>query len=764
MSAGPDPGRSATIDVVIPVYNAAADVARCVDSVLRHSDRPYRLVLIDDASPDPSIAAYFAELERRQLPNVLLLSNATNEGFPFTANRGMRLSRADVVLLNSDTLVTKGWLAALARCVASDPRIGTATPFSNNAEICSFPRFCENNFPREGDDPERIREALERAAVPTYPCLPTGVGFCFYIRRELIDAVGVFDEAFGRGYGEENDFCMRALDAGYRSVLCDDAYVLHLGGRSFEGQKVDLGVRNTALLLARHPHYLELVREYIARDPLRPLRNAAQTQHRILTGPTRGVLHVLQTDVGGTERQVRALVRASRSRYRHYLAIATGDAWKIEEPDDDEDGRTYEFERTEDDSWPAFVGGIAATFGIDLVHLHNISQCREGVIAALEVLDLPFGYTVHDLDFACPTITFLAADGMYCGGVTDAQACARCLAAQPKFREVDIGAWRARHRDLLGRSAFVIAPSRWAASMLARYFPDRAAEVIPHGAPSSGDANASAAARAPFDVRDDDAPTVAVLGAIGPDKGARRLERLVDIVRRRGLRLRFVLIGYMDVKHGPWRSDDEVLTIHGRYDPADLPGLLRHYRAKLVAFPSAGPESFSFTLSEAWAAGLPVIVPPFGALAERVLATDAGWLWTDAEWRSEEAMLERIGGIVAAGNGALLTAAAGRARAIPPQTNEGMVERTLARYDAICETVSGSRSTPLPAARVRDALGYVPWTPRPPTRLPASAEPTADDAGPLQRAVLGFRRSVVGRALSRMAPAMVRDAVKRRLS
>ena len=134
---------------------------------------------------------------------------------------------------------------------------------------------------------------------------------------------------------------------------------------------------------------------------------------------------------------------------------------------------------------------------------------------------------------------------------------------------------------------------------------------------------------------DDGVTTIAVLGAVGPDKGARRLERLVALVRSARLPVRFVLIGYMDVEKGPWQSDDAVLTVHGRYEPRDLPDLLAQYRVRLVAFPSAGPETFSFTLSEAWAAGLPVIVPPFGALAERVADTDAGWLWTDAEWRDE---------------------------------------------------------------------------------------------------------------------------------
>ena len=170
----------------------------------------------------------------------------------------MTRSRADVVLLNSDTIVTAGWLDALRRCADADPRIGTITPFSNNAEICSFPRFCEDNPWPLGDDPEPRRAPRSpRAAVPTYPDLPTGVGFCMYVRRALLDAIGAFDMAFGAGYGEENDFCLRAARAGWRNVLADDAFVVHTGGRSFAGQKdAARRRRNMALLLERHPHYL----------------------------------------------------------------------------------------------------------------------------------------------------------------------------------------------------------------------------------------------------------------------------------------------------------------------------------------------------------------------------------------------------------------------------------------------------------------------------------------------------------------------------
>ncbi len=726
-------GIKPAVDVIVPVYNAADDLARCVESLLAHTPTTCRIVLIDDASPDPKIAALFADLGERALPQVRLLRNEANLGFTLTANRGMDLSRADVVLLNSDTVVTAGWLDALIRCATSDAAIGTVTPFSNNAEICSYPRFCEVNPWYGHEHMEEERAALAGAAVPSYPDIPTGVGFCLYIRRALIDAIGTFDPVFGLGYGEENDFCMRAVAAGYRNVLCDDTYVAHIGARSFEGRKEALGARNMMLLLERHPTYLDIVRAYIAADPVRAIRGAAMARQRVETGPERGVLHVIHGHGGGTEHHVRALIESSRGGYRHYLATAIGDAWQIEEHQDDGGVRAFDFRRQTEESWHDFIGGICAAFRIGLLHLHNISGCREGLLASVATLGVPYGYTVHDINFACPTITFLGVDGLYCGAQTDAAVCGQCMASQPDFAHVDIVAWRANHQAMLANAAFLIAPSHWAAATFMRYFPGRAIEVIPHGAPgvwaaqeSPGEARDRRPTRLAVVLPDDNVPTVAVMGAIGPDKGARRIERMVELVRSRGVRVRFVLIGYLDVQHTPWQSDDAVFTVHGRYAPRDLPDLLAHYRVRLVAYPSAGPETFSFTLSEAWAAGRPVIVPPFGALVERISGTGAGWAWSEEEWRDEGRMLERIAQLVAPEFAPELSLAAQCARACPQPTLVAMAQRTLRLYDnvmsaaAAAPVVSGFSAPPLSAARIRDALGYAPWTP---PSAPAKADP-----------------------------------------
>ena len=407
--------------------------------------RPFTLVLIDDASPDPRIGTLFEELARRGDRRIVLLRNDVNRGFTATANRGMTRSRADVVLLNSDTIVTKGWLDALLRCAASDARIATVTPFSNNAEICSFPRFCENNRLDTDSDPERIRDALERAAVPTYPDLPTGVGFCMFVRRAALDDIGDFDLAFGAGYGEENDFCLRAARAGWRNVLADDAFVVHAGERSFAGRKGDLGARNMDLLVRRHPHY--------PRDGarLRRRRSAAPAARgrAVARWPaTRcaSVLHVIHDHGGGTETHVRTLIDASRDRWRHYLAVAVGDSLA---------GRRARRRRAHAIIHVRSRGGrIVARLRRRNLSPRSASRsctcttCRDRGRACWRRCRRSACRTATrftTFDFACPTITLTPADERFCGG-------SHRRRAMPPMPRRAAGIRGHRHRALAARA------------------------------------------------------------------------------------------------------------------------------------------------------------------------------------------------------------------------------------------------------------------------------------------------------------------------
>lgn len=258
--------------VVIPVHNALDCLATCFESVRRHSPAATRVLVVDDASTDPGVATMLDQWSAQAPAAWTFQRQDRNLGFVETVNRAIVALDGDVVVLNSDTRVTPGWLERLARCLASDHRIATATPWTNNGEIASIPEFCtQNPVP---PDPDAVARVLAESGPPGYPELPTAVGFCMALSRRALDALGLFDTArFGLGYGEENDFSRRAAEAGWRNVLCDDAYVVHVGNRSFGPR--GLKPNNDAMrrLLERHPDYLERVQAYIAEDPLAPRRS-----------------------------------------------------------------------------------------------------------------------------------------------------------------------------------------------------------------------------------------------------------------------------------------------------------------------------------------------------------------------------------------------------------------------------------------------------------------------------------------------------------
>ena len=253
--------------VIVPVFNAYEHLVVCLESLARNLPSNAQVLLIDDASTDARVYPFLQSWVDEETSCRRLVRHEQNRGFVATANHGMRLAGTDVVLLNSDTEVTSGWLEHLADCLASDRSIATATPWSNNGEIVSIPAFCAANPAPE--NPETIAGIIASCGRPDYPVMPTAVGFCMAISLHAIKLVGVFDElTFGLGYGEENDFCQRAEQAGLRNVLCDNAYVVHHGGASFGPLGLKPDENSMQRLLAKHPDYLNKVSEFIRTDPL----------------------------------------------------------------------------------------------------------------------------------------------------------------------------------------------------------------------------------------------------------------------------------------------------------------------------------------------------------------------------------------------------------------------------------------------------------------------------------------------------------------
>ena len=260
--------------VCVPVYNGFDSVQRCLAALVNSPvDAEFRTLIVNDASSDARIAPMLDDHALRH-KNVQTRHNASNQGFTWNVNQAFAAARADehIVLLNSDALVTTGWLDCMLADIHHDMTIGTVTPFSNNATICSFPDFSRAWPVPDVDERERIAKVLRDT--PAEPIdLPTGVGFCMLISAACRLKIGRFDvENFPRGYGEENDFCMRAAAAGSRNVLCANAYVAHEGGVSFSDSTQALMKVGAERLLAKHPTYDAEVSAWIARDPVKARR------------------------------------------------------------------------------------------------------------------------------------------------------------------------------------------------------------------------------------------------------------------------------------------------------------------------------------------------------------------------------------------------------------------------------------------------------------------------------------------------------------
>lgn len=244
------------VAIVVPVYNAPDLVDACLEAVLAHTRGRAQLIVIDDASSDPAIAPLLVRYA--SLARVRVLRNDSNRGFTATANRGIELAgRADVVLLNADAEVGPNWLNGLRRAAYAGDDIATATAVSDNAGAFSVPELEQVNVLPACWHFNDCARALWQGAGLVYPELPTGNGFCLYIRRTVIDAIGVLDEvAFAQGYGEENDFCQRAAQRGLRHVIAGNVLVKHARSQSFgEERRLALGVAGMAVLRERWPHY-----------------------------------------------------------------------------------------------------------------------------------------------------------------------------------------------------------------------------------------------------------------------------------------------------------------------------------------------------------------------------------------------------------------------------------------------------------------------------------------------------------------------------
>jgi GT2 family glycosyltransferase len=261
------------IDIIIPVHNQSELVKACLGSVLRSCDPArHEIVVIDDASTDADLKAHLSDCAAAG--SVTLLTNPDNLGFTKTANRGMKLhADRDVILLNSDTVVYGTWVDRLHDAAYADRRIATANPLTNASHIGCYPERAPNGSVRFEITDEELDQLAQIANAGRAIDVHTTVGFCMFIKRACLREIGFFDERhFPFGYGEESDFCYRAMQVGWRHVVTGDVFVRHWEGQSFGEKKQRLLAEMLDVFTSLHPDILVKDPNFAVRDPIRPLR------------------------------------------------------------------------------------------------------------------------------------------------------------------------------------------------------------------------------------------------------------------------------------------------------------------------------------------------------------------------------------------------------------------------------------------------------------------------------------------------------------
>jgi hypothetical protein len=373
----------------------------------------------------------------------------------------------DVVLLNSDTLVSGDWVQRLAAAAYGDDDIATVTPLSNNATICSFPLAGAAN-----DIPTEMAASIDAAAAIVNAGraveIPTGVGFCIYLRRDALDALGLFDESrWGAGYGEEVDLCRRALKSGHRNVFALDVFVYHAGEVSFAADASDRKVRAQRQLVDLHTDFEDAVRRHVLLDPAQPARFALSAALHRDGRPT--ILFITHALGGGVEQHVGELTARLRNE-AHVVRLSPvrGSTAVIVSSDDAARGfRLYVDGASQNETLIALLRDL----NVSRAHVHHIMGYPFNVRDLIDTLDVPFDFTVHDYFAVCPQVTMTDRNGVYCGE-PDASGCDACILDRPHEPFLDIASWRDRYAWLFFDAERVITPSLDTARRIQRYYPE----------------------------------------------------------------------------------------------------------------------------------------------------------------------------------------------------------------------------------------------------------------------------------------------------
>jgi GT2 family glycosyltransferase/glycosyltransferase involved in cell wall biosynthesis len=614
--------RQRAIAIVVPVHGEAAVTLACLDHLLAHTGRNRPIVVVDDATPEPELAAVLDRLAARH--RIHLIRHARTLGFSTSANAGIHAAgRRDIVLINSDVLVSPGWLDELRAAAYASPDIGTASALSNAATILGYPGPVDTNPAPSSKAAAHLAALALRANAGRVVDIPAGDGHCLYLRRDCLEATGPFrEDILAKGPGAEVDFCLRGGASGWRHVAAAGVYVVQMSHGSSGAVHRSVLLRNQAVLNRLHPGRDAALASWTAGDPMAGIRRRldearwrADRPRRSARRPDGGsVLLVTHDHGGGVERRIQAscvdiaarglrpIVLRPRRTTAGTVAVLLAEA--------------------ESDRYPNLLYALpdearllAARLRAERpqrIELHHLLGHSPVLADLLRELGVPWEVHLHDYAWFCPRVALVGPRERYCGE-PDRAGCEACIAEAGRQDEDDtpLPALLDRSARLLHGAASIVAPSQDAARRIRRHFPGVLPVVMPH----EDDAVLQHPAPAS---RTTSRSRIVTVGAIGIEKGFQILLACARDAAHRGLDLEFVVVGHT-INDALLLATDRVF-VTGEFSGEETQDLIRRQCGSLGLLPSIWPETWCFALSDMWRAGLLVAAFDIGAPAERIRA------------------------------------------------------------------------------------------------------------------------------------------------
>lgn len=601
--------------IVIPVYNGLEHLKRLLPSLERNTHKDAQILIINDNSPDSRVSEFLQGFKSH--PGFQILDNESNLGFVGTINRAMSLVRTDfAVWLNSDTVVPEYWLERLLAPFEKEPKLATATPFTNSGVIFSYPNFGQDNELKfslqEVDRAFQKIEPTDNQLEETY----SGTGFCMAINMKCWKDVGDLDiEAFGKGYGEENDWCMRATQKGWKHKLVNNLFVHHCHGGSFlSEEKRALCNRNRQILISRYPKVmLEEVPSFFEQDPWRPFRQIVSLllSNKDLTlfidlksqkNDVSGALDYSKREIQNLEKSGERVVTVTFERF--------SDEWSIS-PISVDKNCSIKLKGFSEIKWLFYFMEVKRVIINNLAFLKTPESVVSTICRLKQEKEFKLEYRWHDNLALCPSFFLLTSENYPCQ-VIDPTYCQSCLPKNTNriiLRE-DIVRWRFVYSRLFSIVDNVRFFSEYSLKTAIKVYPQIIGKhsVVEH---SPLIRNEDLTYELPK-IHIEKQINIGFIGNFCPNKGSVFFNKLSKEIKKYYPNCKFFILGITD------GSQEKDIVYLGKYDRSNLGQKLTDYCIHLVIHPSIANETFSYTAQELMLLGVPFVVFPCGAPAERV--------------------------------------------------------------------------------------------------------------------------------------------------